>query len=229
MPEGIAADEKRLRQVLLNLLGNAIKFTDKGSVGLEISGSSYPSNSSIIKLHFRVRDTGVGMSATQLEKIFLPFEQVGDDSRKSEGTGLGLAITQKIIEMMDSSISVHSELGAGSLFEFEISCPLAADWMHSSSFTKTGKIIGYSGSKKQILIVDDRWENRSVIVNLLEPLGFVMIEAENGQEALEKIKELPPDLIISDLSMPVVDGWEMLSQVRQSENLKNIPIDRLVS
>ena len=223
LPEGIAADEKRLRQVLLNLLGNAIKFTDKGSVSLEISLSSTQSNS-IVQVNFRVRDTGVGMSATQLEKIFLPFEQVGDDSRKSEGTGLGLAITQKIIEMMDSSISVHSELGAGSLFEFEISCPLAADWMHSSSFTKTGKIIGYSGSKKQILIVDDRWENRSVIVNLLEPLGFVMIEAENGQEALEKIKELPPDLIISDLSMPVVDGWEMLSQVRQSENLKNIPI-----
>ena len=223
LPEGIAADEKQLRQVLLNLLGNAFKFTDKGSVSLEISLSSTQSNS-IVQVNFRVRDTGVGMSATQLEKIFLPFEQVGDDSRKSEGTGLGLAITQKIIEMMDSSISVHSELGAGSLFEFEISCPLAADWMHSSSFTKTGKIIGYSGSKKQILIVDDRWENRSVIVNLLEPLGFVMIEAENGQEALEKIKELPPDLIISDLSMPVVDGWEMLSQVRQSENLKNIPI-----
>ena len=223
LPEGIAADEKRLRQVLLNLLGNAIKFTDKGSVSLEISLSSTQSNS-IVQVNFRVRDTGVGMSATQLEKIFLPFEQVGDDSRKSEGTGLGLAITQKIIEMIDSSIGVHSELGADSLFEFEISCPLAADWMHSSSFTKTGKIIGYSGSKKQILIVDDRWENRSVIVNLLEPLGFVMVEAENGQEALEKIKELPPDLIISDLSMPVVDGWEMLSQVRQSENLKNIPI-----
>ena len=155
LPEGIAADEKRLRQVLLNLLGNAIKFTDKGSVSLEISLSSTQSNS-IVQVNFRVRDTGVGMSATQLEKIFLPFEQVGDDSRKSEGTGLGLAITQKIIEMIDSSIGVHSELGADSLFEFEISCPLAADWMHSSSFTKTGKIIGYSGSKKQILIVDDR-------------------------------------------------------------------------
>ncbi|MEG3877339.1 ATP-binding protein [Microcoleus sp. herbarium7] len=224
LPDGIAADEKRLRQVLLNLLGNAIKFTDNGSVNLEISGSSHPSNSSIIKLHFRVRDTGVGISAAQLEKIFLPFEQVGDDARKSEGTGLGLAITQKIVEMMDSSISVQSELGAGSVFEFEISCPLAADWMHSSSFTKIGKIIGYSGSKKQILIVDDRWENRSVIVNLLSPLGFAMVEAENGREALEKLSKLMPDLIITDLSMPVVDGWEMLSQVRRSENFKNIPI-----
>jgi signal transduction histidine kinase/CheY-like chemotaxis protein len=224
LPAGIIADEKRLRQVLLNLLGNAIKFTDNGNVGLEIFARSNQSDSSLIHIHFQIRDTGVGMSSVQLEKIFLPFEQVGDDSRKSEGTGLGLAITQKIIEMMDSSISVHSELGAGSLFEFEISCPLAADWMHSSSFTKTGKIIGYSGSKKQILIVDDRWENRSVIVNLLSPLGFAMVEAENGREALEKIGELPPDLIITDLSMPVIDGWEMLSQVRQSENFKNIPI-----
>ncbi len=224
LPTGIIADEKRLRQVLLNLLGNAIKFTDNGSVTLEISVRSNQSDSSLIQLDFQIRDTGVGMSSVQLEKIFLPFEQVGDDARKSEGTGLGLAITQKIIEMMDSSISVQSELGAGSLFEFEISCPVAADWMHSSSFTKIGKIIGYSGSKKQILIVDDRWENRSVIVNLLEPLGFVMVEAENGREALEKIGKLPPDLIITDLSMPVVDGWEMLSQVRQSENFKNIPI-----
>lgn len=224
LPAGIIADEKRLRQVLLNLLGNAIKFTDNGSVSLEISARNNQSESSLIKLDFQIRDTGVGMSSAQLEKIFLPFEQVGDDSRKSEGTGLGLAITQKIIEMMDSSISVQSELGVGSLFEFEISCPLAADWMHSSSLTKTGKIIGYSGSKKQVLIVDDRWENRSVIVNLLEPLGFVMREAENGKEALEEIEKLPPDLIITDLSMPVLDGWEMLSQVRQSEKFKNIPI-----
>ena len=224
LPDGIIADEKRLRQVLLNLLGNAIKFTDNGSVSLEISARSNQSDSSLIQLDFQIRDTGVGMSSVQLEKIFLPFEQVGDDARKSEGTGLGLAITQKIIEMMDSSITVHSELGAGSVFEFEISCPVATDWMHSSSFTKTGKIIGYSGSKKQILIVDDRWENRSVIVNLLSPLGFAMVEAENGREALEKIGELPPDLIITDLSMPVIDGWEMLSQVRQSENFKNIPI-----
>jgi signal transduction histidine kinase/CheY-like chemotaxis protein len=223
LPTSIIADDKRLRQVLLNLLGNAIKFTDNGSVNLEISARNNQSNSSLIKLNFRVRDTGVGMSSAQLEKIFLPFEQVGDDSRKSEGTGLGLTITQKIIEMMDSSINVQSELGAGSLFEFEISCPVATDWMHKS-LTKIGKVLGYSGSKKQILIVDDRWENRSVIVNLLSPLGFAMVEAENGREALEKIGELPPDLIITDLSMPVIDGWEMLSQVRQSENFKNIPI-----
>lgn len=124
---------------------------------------------------------------------------------------------------MDSSIHVQSELGTGSLFEFEISCPVATDWMHKS-LTKIGKILGYSGRKKQILIVDDRWENRSVIVNLLEPLGFVMMEAENGREALEKLGKLPPDLIISDLSMPIIDGWELLSQIRQSESLKNIPI-----
>ena len=156
LPDSIIADEKRLRQVLLNLLGNAIKFTDNGSVSLEISARSNQSDFSLIQLDFQIRDTGVGMSSVQLEKIFLPFEQVGDDARKSEGTGLGLAITQKIIEMMDSSITVHSELGAGSVFEFEISCPVTTDWMHSSSSTKTGKIIGYSGSKKQILIVDDR-------------------------------------------------------------------------
>jgi signal transduction histidine kinase/DNA-binding NarL/FixJ family response regulator len=216
---GVVADEKRLRQVLINLLGNAIKFTDKGSVTFKVEVLL----GDITNLRFQIKDTGIGMSPQQLEKIFLPFEQVGDSKRQTEGTGLGLAISQRFVELMASQIQVESELGVGSKFFFKIECALATDWVQANFVTSSGRIIGYAGKKhrQKILIVDDRWENRSVIVNLLQPLGFEVIEASNGQEGLEKIISDRPDLIISDLAMPVMDGWEMLKQLRQSETLRD--------
>ncbi|MBW4670942.1 MAG: response regulator [Cyanomargarita calcarea GSE-NOS-MK-12-04C] len=221
LPTGIIADEKRLRQVLINLLGNAIKFTDVGKVKFQVNVNTQPSTTNI---HFLIEDTGVGMSAQQLGKIFLPFEQVGSAQRQIEGTGLGLAISQKIVEMMNSHIQVKSKLGVGSEFEFAIACPIATDSVQTSNVTNDGKIIGYSGDNKQILIVDDHWENRSVIVNLLQPLGFIILEASNGKEGLEKVEKYQPNLIIADLAMPVMDGWEMLSYLRQSPDYKDIII-----
>ena len=226
LPTGIITDEKRLRQVLLNLLGNAIKFTDRGRVTFNVqaaqAGHSHQSAPSpTVQLHFQIADTGSGMSPDQLEAIFLPFEQVGTPKRQKEGTGLGLAISQNIVKMMGSSIEVSSQLGAGSVFEFEIECPLATDWVQANALTNLGQIVGYSGSRRQILVVDDRWENRSVLVNLLDPLGFKVLEANNGEEALEKAHQVHPHLIVTDLKMPVMDGWEMLSQLRQSEALKD--------
>ncbi len=217
LPIGIVADEKRLRQVLINLLGNAIKFTDSGNVTLKVEAIA----GDMAHLRFQVQDTGVGMSPEQLEKIFLPFEQVGDMQRQSEGTGLGLAISQRFVELMGSQIQVESQLGVGSQFAFAIECAIATDWIQANTVTKAGTIIGYSGEPRRILIVDDRWENRSVIVNLLEPLGFKVIEASNGKEGLDIIMRERPDLIISDLAMPVMDGWEMLKQLRQSETLSH--------
>ncbi|MGG6269616.1 ATP-binding protein [Leptolyngbya sp. AN03gr2] len=217
LPTGIIADEKRLRQVLINLLGNAVKFTDRGHVTFQVSVHTIAETH---QLHFAIQDTGVGMSADQLETIFLPFEQVGETKRQTEGTGLGLAISQKIVEMMGSQIRVTSELGQGSTFEFEMACPSATDWIETSAMTGTGKILKYAGEPKQVLIVDDRWENRAVIVNLLESVGFKVIEAQNGQEGLEKARFYQPDLIIADLAMPVMDGWTMVSEMRQSEELK---------
>ncbi len=221
LPSAIVADEKRLRQVLINLLGNAIKFTDTGNVTLEVEVRPDASDACMTCLHFSVRDTGVGISPEHIESIFHPFEQVGESRKKSEGTGLGLAITQKIVEMMGSSIRVQSELGVGSTFEFEISCPIATEWADTNSVTNNGAIRGYTGDRRQILIVDDRWENRSVVVNLLDPLGFTTLEASNGREGLEKAEDYQPDLIITDLQMPVMDGWEMLDRIRHSETLKD--------
>ncbi|MER3493540.1 MAG: hybrid sensor histidine kinase/response regulator [Mastigocladus sp. ERB_26_2] len=221
LPLGITTDKKRLRQVLINLVSNAIKFTDTGSVTLQVKIRESQEKASHVYMYFAIEDTGIGISQQQLKKIFLPFEQLGDYKSQNEGRGLGLTISQKIVEIMGSSISVKSELGKGSIFEFEIECPIADDWTESSIITSTGKIIGYSGSRKTILIVDDRWENRSLIVNLLQTLGFTVIEASNGQEGLEKAHQYQPDLIISDTTMPVMDGREMLSQLRKSETMQN--------
>ncbi len=226
LPTGIVTDEKRLRQVLLNLLGNAIKFTDRGNVTLQLDLQSINSASAepAIALNFLISDTGIGIDADALDHIFIPFEQVGSLKRQSEGTGLGLAISQKIVEMMGSQIQVASQLATGSSFQFTIICPLAQDWVAAHSLTNLGRITGYTGKRRQILIVDDRWENRSVLACLLEPLGFDLSAAEHGEEALEKIKHKQPDLIITDLKMPIMDGFALMACLRKSEEFKDIPV-----
>jgi signal transduction histidine kinase/DNA-binding NarL/FixJ family response regulator len=229
LPEGIRADEKRLRQVLINLLGNAIKFTDNGSVTFKIKVierkiDQFPiTNSPLppLKILFEVEDTGVGMTPEQLKKIFLPFEQVGDTKKQSEGTGLGLAISWNIISLMNSKIEVQSEPGKGSIFWFEVELPEAKGWAETSRVAQQGMIVGYQGRKQKILVVDDKWENRSVLINLLEPIGFEITEASNGQEGLDQAIEGNPDLIITDLVMPVMHGFEFIEQLRQLPQLKN--------
>ncbi|MGL6338549.1 MAG: ATP-binding protein [Waterburya sp.] len=222
LPGGISADEKRLRQVLINLIGNAIKFTDLGGVTFKVKKLATSSKLSSPKIRFQVKDTGVGIAETQIQKIFLPFEQVGDTARMAEGTGLGLAISQKIIQMMDSTIQVKSHPYQGSVFWFDVELPEAKQWADTNRIGTGGKIIGFNGSTRKILVVDDRWENRSVLVNLLRPIGFDVTEANNGQEGLEKAIAIAPDLIISDLVMPVMDGFEMMRQLRKSPQLQNI-------
>jgi signal transduction histidine kinase/ActR/RegA family two-component response regulator len=222
LPVGIVADEKRLRQVLINLLGNAIKFTDRGQVSFDVS--VHPLTKTTTQLKFMVQDTGVGMGPEQLEKIFLPFEQVGDNKRQSEGTGLGLAISRRIVELMDSQIQVQSEFGKGSEFSFTIDVITESDWVQASTDTQAGQITGYGGDRRTVLVVDDHWENRSVIVNLLEPLGFTVIEAHDGKAGLGQASASAPDLIITDLAMPVMNGWDLLQQLQQDSQLSQIPV-----
>ncbi|MEH2056582.1 MAG: ATP-binding protein [Nostoc sp.] len=221
LPVGITVDEKRLRQVLINLLGNAIKFTEEGGVTFRVKTDKLKTG--IYRVRFEIEDTGVGISPSGLTKIFQPFEQVGDVKKQGEGTGLGLAISQQIVSMMDSTLNVESQLGQGSTFWFEVELPEAKEWAATLRTTKKGKIVGFEGSQRQVLAVDDRWENRSVLVSLLEPLGFAVIAVSNGREGLEKAKEIHPDLIITDLMMPEMDGYEMLRQLRQIPELQNVP------
>jgi signal transduction histidine kinase/DNA-binding NarL/FixJ family response regulator len=244
LPTALFADEKCLRQVLINLLSNAIKFTDQGGVifkvGVLIDSPSISNLSSHInketigdtpkeklltnKIRFQIEDTGIGMTPTQLQKIFLPFEQVGDKQRMAEGTGLGLAISQQIVQMMGSDIKVESICGQGSKFWFDLDLQISDQWIDLNSHLTTKRIIGYEGDKKKVLVVDDRWENRSVIVNLLQPLGFELMEANNGQEGLEKAIIWHPDLIITDIVMPIINGLEMTKKLRLLPQLTEIII-----
>ncbi|GAB4523922.1 MAG: hypothetical protein Tsb0014_01960 [Pleurocapsa sp.] len=220
LPLGIEADEKMLRQVLMNLLSNAIKFTEQGGVTLRAITKN-PSTEGVHRLRFEVEDTGVGMEPEDAEKIFLPFEQVGSVEKQSEGTGLGLAISQQMVKMMGGELQVTSQLGKGTTFWFEVELKETSNWTEQSHITLQGKVIGYQGEKRKVLVVDDRWENSSVVVNLLEPLGFEMMEAENGQEGLEKAIEWQPDVVITDIAMPIMDGYELLKELRQSSKISS--------
>ncbi|WP_152593002.1 hybrid sensor histidine kinase/response regulator [Nostoc sphaeroides] len=222
LPVGISTDEKRLRQVLINLLGNAIKFTDHGSVTLRVQRIGLDSDPHT-KLRFSIVDTGVGIASADINKLFQTFEQVGEQKRKVEGTGLGLAISQQLVQLMGGQIQVKSQLGVGSEFFFEIILPLASDWSQQQT-ASVGNIIGYEGVKRHILVVDDRWENRAVLLNLLEPLGFIITEAENGQAGLDQLQQHLPDLVITDLVMPVMDGFEMLRKIREQEQLQSLKV-----
>jgi signal transduction histidine kinase/FixJ family two-component response regulator len=223
LPAGVKLDEKRLRQVLINLLGNAIKFTDVGSVTFRVSLIDRCSlaNSTLWTFRFEIQDTGVGMSAEQLDRIFMPFEQVGKIEKQTEGTGLGLTISQTIVQMMGSQIQVESIPGKGSHFWFEVVFAEAQEWIITSRVTASGIVMGYEGDRRKILLVDDRWENLAVLTNLLEPIGFKIITATDGQDGLDRTHSLHPDLVITDLAMPVMNGFEMVKQMRQSEALKN--------
>jgi signal transduction histidine kinase/CheY-like chemotaxis protein len=221
LPEGILVDAKRLRQVLLNLLGNAIKFTDRGSVIFTVTTVEHHAQTSTCQLKFQVTDTGVGIAADQVDKIFQAFEQVGDRQRQAEGTGLGLAISQRIIELMHGQIQVKSQLGVGSEFFFDVELPISNDWAHQNTHSSGQQIMGYVGQPRSILVVDDRWENRAILHNLLEPLGFQILEAEDGQTGFEKIQQFHPDLVITDLAMPKLNGFELLKQVRGDADLRH--------
>jgi CheY-like chemotaxis protein len=206
---------------LLNLMGNAIKFTDQGSVTLRVE--------QIVKsdldttLRFTVADTGVGIDTQDVNKLFQAFEQVGEQKRKAEGTGLGLALSQQIVQFMGGTIQVKSQPGVGSDFFFDITLPIALNWTEQQ-MASVGNVTGYEGAPLNILVVDDRWENRAVLVNLLEPLGFRITEAEHGQAGLDHMLENLPDLVITDLAMPIMDGFEMLRQLRATESLKTLKV-----
>ncbi|MEG4808325.1 PAS domain S-box protein [Microcoleus sp. F8-D3] len=218
LPIGIRADEKRLRQVLINLLSNAIKFTDEGSVTFTVSFAAEG------KIRFEIRDTGTGIAQDQLQAIFQPFEQVGDRRRQTEGTGLGLAISKRIVELMGSTIQVQSEMNVGSIFWFDVNLSQADEWVKTSQIDHRGQIIGIKNRQPKIVVIDDKWANRSVINNLLSPIGFEVSEANDGQEGWEKILEVQPDLIVTDLLMPELDGFEIIKRVRESETFKDTVI-----
>jgi PAS domain S-box-containing protein len=211
LPVALQVDEKRLRQILINLLGNAVKFTARGSVTLTVTYEDQEEN-----LHVQVADTGCGIATADLEKIFLPFQQVGDHKYWEQGTGLGLPITKTLVEMMGSKLHVTSILGQGSTFWMSLKLPKVPAVSPLPHDFRLPKISGYQGPPRTVLVIDDNDINRSLLIKLLAPLGFTVLEATNGQTGLDKAREMASiDLILIDLVLPDLDGFSVIQQLRQ--------------
>jgi CheY-like chemotaxis protein len=215
LPARLQTDERRLRQILLNLLANAVRFTDRGWVGLFVVACRGT------HVRFEVCDSGIGMSAEQLGKLFQPFTQL-DAARSGGGTGLGLVISRNLVRMMGGELQVRSSPESGSTFWFELE--VKTPGTHRGKADPEALVCGYAGPRKSVLIVDDIPESRAVLVQLLEPLGFAVLQATNGGEALTIAQATRPDLVLTDLVMPEMDGRELTRRLRGRPELASVPI-----
>jgi signal transduction histidine kinase len=225
LPETACVDEKRLRQVLLNLLSNAVKFTDGGQVALRVrrvAPLEGVKGDSPVRLHFEVADNGIGMSEKELARVFQPFEQVADVRRREGGAGLGLAISRQLLHLMGGEILVRSRPGEGSVFSFEIETLTVRAQVSVRS--GPGEPIGYLGERRRILVTDDVPANRAVLVAMLGALDFHVIEAANGWDTLKEVVRARPDLILIDLAMPLMDGWETIRGLRRTPEGAEVPV-----
>ncbi|WP_442921652.1 ATP-binding protein [Microcoleus sp. Aus8_D2] len=216
VPSYICTDEVKLRQVLINLLSNAIKFTSEGNITLNVFQGEQETTD-VFNLHFRVGDTGVGIAAAELPNIFNAFSQAQAGKEVQEGTGLGLAISRKFVQLMGGDISVESELGKGTTFQFYIQVKLGQG-THSKSTVEHPRVLALASGQPtyKILTVDDKSINRLLLIKLLSPLGFEMKEASNGQEAIAIWDEWEPHLIWMDMRMPVMDGYEATKYIKST-------------
>ena len=220
LPEAVLADERRLRQVLLNLLGNAIKFTDQGTVTLRASAGA--KGESQVLLRFDIEDTGVGMRPEDMKRIFEPFEQVGDVQRRSGGTGLGLAITRALVNDMGGQVQVSSEFGRGTRFRVEL--PLRLAQPTRAAAPKVPGVMRYQGPPRRVLVVDDVAVNRALMCDFLVSAGFEVAEAGDGAEMLATAGGFRPDLILMDSVMPLLDGVEATRRLRRDPSLGAVPV-----
>ena len=214
LPDLVRGDERKLKQALLNLLTNAVKYTHRGGITLRVSYAA--AGPGIFRCE--VVDTGIGIPQDKLEMIFEPFTQLAAEGQIREGAGLGLSITKRLLSFMQGKIGVESELGKGSTFWVEVPLSAVSAGEVPAERTEQG-ITGYQGARKKILVVEDNVSNASVLVSMLEPLGFEVVTAENGREGVSQALELKPDLILLDLVMPEMDGLEAVRDMRQHREL----------
>jgi two-component system, sensor histidine kinase len=231
VPDGVVGDAPRLKQVLLNLLGNGVKFTEKGGVTLKLSCLMRDEVS--CRVRFEVQDTGIGIPAAALETVFQPFHQVDSTrSRLRGGTGLGLAISQRIVEAMGGQIEIASRLGSGSVFSFTLFLPLAPNVplpIYESDF---GQLVDSGSLSGTVLLVEDNVVNRMIGAEMLKSFGVDVLEAEDGAQALGTLEKQRVDLVLMDIQMPVLDGYAATRQARDREarlRLPRVPIVALTA
>ncbi len=232
LPPTLFVDKRRLFQVLINLLDNAVKFTERGTVTLHVEGAQRhdPSTSQRSatgtdqrwqQFCFTITDTGIGIAADKIELIFKPFEQVRATQQQARGTGLGLTISRHLVELMGGQLAVTSQLGQGSTFSFTIPLPVQTNSIMDLS---ARQVIGIKGSAPTVLIVDDHTYNRRLLVDFLTPIGLRVLEASDGAEALATVRAQEPSIVLVDLLMPVIDGFALIRQLRADERFDELII-----
>ncbi len=218
VPHYIYTDEVKLRQVLINLLSNGIKFTPDGVITLTVEHNHFDEESTdFITLDFSVSDTGVGIAPAELSQIFDAFSQAQAGKDMQEGTGLGLAISRKFVQLMGGDIQVESQLGKGTTFRFQLEVKMGETIIGYHAKVRE-KVLALAPDQPtyKILVVDDKAINRQLLIKLLSPLGFEVKEASNGKDAIALWEEWEPDLIWMDMRMPIMDGYEATKQIKST-------------
>ncbi len=228
VPRYIKADDGKLRQVLINLLGNALKFTKTGGVTLRVRSAD--AGEDILTLQFEVEDTGIVIGTDQLKKIFEPFTQVDFSGDKKTGSGLGLTISRQFVNLMGGSIEVESEINSGSLFRFIVTVG-RADASEIDDISSSRRVVGLAPGQPtfRILIVEDMLESRKLLAKLLKTVGFEVQEALDGKQGVEAFNSWHPDLIWMDMRMPVMDGYEATKLIKKTEAGQKTPVIALTA
>ncbi len=219
LPQFIKADDKKLRQVLINLIGNALKFTKTGGVTvnaeLDSNYNSVGESKNTVNLMFAVTDTGAGIAPEEFNQVFDAFGQTESGRKSEQGTGLGLPISRKFARLMGGDITFDSQVGSGSTFTFSIQAE-SVQQKQAIAPMPTHRVIGLAPNQPtyRVLVVDDRWENRQLLFQFLTPIGFEVREAENGEVAVKMWQEWQPQLIWMDMRMPIMDGYTATKQIK---------------
>jgi len=215
LPKSVIGDVKCLRQVLMNLMSNAVKYTQQGRIVLKVKYEN-----SFLECY--VKDTGIGIYQDQLNNIFKPFQQIHNKRIAAEGTGLGLSISQQLVQLMGGQIHVKSQLNVGSMFWFRVELKETQKVLDKPIEKKHRT--GYTGEKKRILIVDDAEENLTVLEDMLISYGFLVNKARDGNESVQAVLEWHPHMVIIDLVLPSLDGYKATQFIRKTEWGKTIPV-----
>lgn len=227
IPGNVIVDESKLRQIFINIIGNAVKFTDKGGVDVHVEIVKRKDKAE--RLVVAVKDTGPGIDKNEINTLFQHFVQTSAGIKKGTGTGLGLVLSRELAVLMGGNITVQSKPGKGSVFTFEVDIQESHNLREQSVNIKRVIGIENEGKTYKVLVVDDKEENLKVVLSILKVAGFVTNGAANGEEALAKFREWKPDLILMDMLMPVMDGYEALRIIKLTREGKNTPVIALTA